>query len=533
MSLLSRSSRCLRGSLPSSAVLDRAFSAKAFRPKWDEYREAARLGGGIKAIDKQHSKNKLTARERLDLLLDANSFQETGSMIHHRCHDFGMEKKQFWGDGVVAGKGHISGRPVLVYSQDFTVHGGSLSESNAAKICKILDMGMKLKVPIIGINDSGGARIQEGVSALRGYSDIFLRNVMASGVVPQITVICGPSAGGAVYSPALTDWVFMVKQTSYMFLTGPSVVKAVTFEDVSQEELGGASVHTKKSGVAAGAFENDIEAMASMRQFFDFLPQHFEDRTSHNAAGCTDPVDRAEEALDRIIPDDSTQAYDSRDVVRRIVDNGVLYELYPDWARNIVVGFARMNGDTVGIVANQPKESAGVLDIDASCKSARFVRFCDAFNIPIVTFVDVPGFLPGTAQEYGGIIRHGAKLMFAYAEATVPKITVIMRKDYGGAYCVMSPSHLRGDSFYAWPSAEVAVMGAKGAVEIICRGMDIDKEARAYEEKFNSPLIAAQKGYLDEVIQPSTTRQVICNDLAFFKNKRLENPSKKHGNCPL
>jgi len=531
MSLLSRSSRYLHNShaIPSST---RAFSAKAFVPKWDEYREHSKLGGGIKAIDKQHSKNKLTARERLDLLLDKNSFQETGSLIHHRCHDFGMEKKQFWGDGVVAGKGQISGRPALVYSQDFTVHGGSLSESNAAKICKILDMGMKLKVPVIGINDSGGARIQEGVSALRGYSDIFLRNVMASGVVPQITVICGPSAGGAVYSPALTDWVFMVKQTSYMFLTGPSVVKAVTYEDVTQEELGGASVHTKKSGVACGSFENDIEAMASIRQFYDYMPMSFEDRTT-NRIPCNDPADRAEEALDRIIPDDSTQAYDVRDVLRRIVDHGVFYELYKDWAKNIVVGFSRMNGETVGIVGNQPKESAGVLDIDASCKAARFVRFCDSFNIPILTFVDVPGFLPGTHQEYGGIIRHGAKLMFAYAEATVPKITVIMRKDYGGAYCVMSPSHLRGDSFYAWPSAEVAVMGAKGAVEIICRGMDLEKEERAYEEKFSSPLVAAQRGYLDEVIQPSETRRIICNDLAFYKNKELSNPKKKHGNCPL
>eukprot|EP01083_Nonionella_stella_P063702 165535_1 len=526
MSFLSRYSHCLH-----TSTSRRLFSAKAFQPKWEEYMTAAKLGGGIKAIEKQHAKNKLTARERLDLLLDRSSFQEIGSLVSHQCHDFGMENKHYWGDGVVAGKGQIAGRPVLVYSQDFTVHGGSLSESNAAKICKILDMGMKLRVPIIGINDSGGARIQEGVSALRGYSDIFLRNVMASGVIPQITVICGPSAGGAVYSPALTDWTFMVKQTSYMFLTGPEVVKAVTYEDVTKEELGGASIHTRKSGVACGSFENDIEAMASLRQFYDFLPLHFEEK--RRVCGGSDPWDREEVVLDRIIPDDSTQAYDVRDVVRRIVDNQIIYELYRDWAKNIVVGFSRMNGETVGIVANQPKESAGVLDIDASCKAARFVRFCDCFNIPIVTFVDVPGFLPGTQQEYGGIIRHGAKLMFAYAEATVPKITVILRKDYGGAYCVMSPSHLRGDAFYAWPSAEIAVMGAKGAVEIICRGMDLDQEQRKYEEKFNSPLLTAQKGYLDEVIQPSKTRQIICNDLEFFRNKKLDNPLKKHGNMPL
>eukprot|EP00485_Elphidium_margaritaceum_P001062 CAMPEP_0202695506 /NCGR_PEP_ID=MMETSP1385-20130828/9084_1 /ASSEMBLY_ACC=CAM_ASM_000861 /TAXON_ID=933848 /ORGANISM="Elphidium margaritaceum" /LENGTH=526 /DNA_ID=CAMNT_0049351545 /DNA_START=36 /DNA_END=1616 /DNA_ORIENTATION=- len=522
-------SRCRPSSYCSQ---QRLFSAKAFAPQFKEIARQSKLGGGIKAIEKQHDKNKLTARERLDLLLDKNSFQEIGSLVTHQCHDFDMEKKTYFGDGVITGKGIISGRPVLVYSQDFSVLGGSLGEAHASKISKILDMSMKLKVPVIGINDSGGARIQEGVNALRGYTDIFLRNVMASGSVPQITVICGPSAGGAVYSPALTDWVFMVKQTSYMFLTGPEVVKAVTYEDVTKEELGGASVHTKKSGVSCGSFENDIEAMASIRQFYEYLPLNFEDFSS-NIYECNDPIDREEEVLDRIIPDDSTLAYDVRDVVRRIVDNGVIYELFKDWAKNIVIGFSRMNGQTVGIVANQPKESAGVLDIDASCKAARFVRFCDCFNIPILTFVDVPGFLPGTVQEYGGIIRHGAKLMYAYAEATVPKITVILRKDYGGAYCVMSPSHLRGDAFYAWPSAEVAVMGAKGAVEIICRGMDIEQETRKYEEKFNSPLIAAQKGYIDEVIQPRKTRQIICRDLEFFKNKELTNPPKKHGNLPL
>jgi propionyl-CoA carboxylase beta chain len=420
---------------------------------------------------------------------------------------------------------------VFAFAQDFTVNGGSLGEEHALKITKIQDMAMKAKVPIIGLNDSGGARIQEGVGALRGYSDIFFRNVMASGKIPQLTAIMGPSAGGAVYSPALTDWTFMVKNSSFMYLTGPDVVKQVLFEDVTHEELGGASIHAKKSGVASNAFENDIELLANLRELYGYLPLNCDEQPPVYPS--SDPRDRSEEVLSRIIPDDPNHPYDVRSVVSLIVDDGDYFETSPDHAKSVVTLFARMEGRTVGIVANQPKESAGVLDIDSSCKSARFVRFCDCFNIPIVTFVDVPGFLPGTAQETGGIIRHGAKLMYAYAEATVPKITVILRKDYGGAYCVMSPSHLRGDAFYSWPSAEVAVMGAKGAVEIICRGKDIEQEARKYEEAFSNPLVAARRGFIDEVIDPTETRRIICDDLELFRNKDVTNPPKKHGNCPL
>jgi len=507
------------------------FSNKSFNPKLETYRQEALLGGGPSNSEKQHKKNKLTARERIHLLSDKNSFQEIGSLVTHRCHDFNMDNKHIFGDGVITGKAKINGRPCLVYAQDFTAFAGTVSEAHAEKICKLLDMSMKIKVPVIGLNDSGGARIQEGVASLRGYTDIFLRNVMASGVVPQITVIMGPSAGGAVYSPALTDWTFMVKQTSYMFLTGPEVVKAVTYEDVSMEDLGGSKVHNVKSGVSCGSFENDVEALQRIREFFDYLPLSNQDKPPQYASH--DPRDREEEILDRVIPNDANVPYDVRDVIRRIVDNGEMFELFKDYAKSIVIGFARMEGKTVGIVANQPKESAGVLDIDSSVKGARFVRFCDCFNIPILTFVDVPGFLPGTQQEYGGIIRHGAKLLFAYAEATVPKITVILRKDYGGAYCVMSPSHLRGDAFYSWPSGEIAVMGAKGAVEIICRGKDIEAETKNYEEKFSNPLIVAKRGFIDEIIQPRKTRKIICDDLELFKNKCLSNPNKKHGNMPL
>ncbi|XP_029983247.1 propionyl-CoA carboxylase beta chain, mitochondrial isoform X2 [Sphaeramia orbicularis] len=500
----------------------------------EKKRKAALLGGGQKRIDAQHKKGKLTARERVELLLDPESFVESDMFLEHRCSDFGMEqdKNKFPGDSVVTGRGRINGRLVYVFSQDFTVFGGSLSGAHAQKICKIMDQAMTVGAPVIGLNDSGGARIQEGVESLAGYADIFLRNVLASGVVPQISLIMGPCAGGAVYSPALTDFTFMVKDTSYLFITGPDVVKSVTNEDVTQEELGGAKTHTTVSGVAHRAFENDVEALLNLREFFNFLPLSNQDPAPIRE--CHDSSDRLVPALDTIVPFESTKAYDMLDIVHAIVDERDFFEIMPNYAKNIVVGFARMNGRTVGIVGNQPKVASGCLDINSSVKGARFVRFCDAFNIPIITFVDVPGFLPGTAQEYGGIIRHGAKLLYAFAEATVPKITVITRKAYGGAYDVMSSKHLRGDVNYAWPTAEVAVMGAKGAVQIIFRGKENQAEAEAeYVDKFANPFPAAVRGFVDDIIEPSTTRKKICRDLEVLASKKQVNPWKKHANIPL
>ncbi|MCJ8740472.1 hypothetical protein PDJAM_G00059290 [Pangasius djambal] len=497
-------------------------------------RRAALQGGGEQRIQAQHKRGKLTARERIALLLDPDSFVEYDMFVEHRCADFGMQAdhNKYPGDSVVTGQGRINGRLVYVFSQDFTVFGGSLSGAHAQKICKVMDQAMMVGAPVIGLNDSGGARIQEGVESLAGYADIFLRNVLASGVVPQISLIMGPCAGGAVYSPALTDFTFMVKDTSYLFITGPDVVKSVTNEDVTQEELGGAKTHTAVSGVAHKAFENDVDALLNLREFFNFLP--LSNKDSAPVTECHDPSDRLVPGLDTLVPFESTKAYDMLDIVHGIVDEQEFFEIMPNYAKNIVVGFARMNGRTIGIVGNQPKVASGCLDINSSVKGARFVRFCDAFNIPIITFVDVPGFLPGTAQEYGGIIRHGAKLLFAFAEATVPKITIITRKAYGGAYDVMSSKHLRGDVNYAWPSAEVAVMGAKGAVQIIFRGKDNQGEAEAeYVEKFANPFPAAVRGFVDDIIQPSTTRMRICRDLEVLASKKQGNPWKKHANIPL
>eukprot|EP00742_Colponemidia_sp_Colp-10_P001180 GILJ01001273.1.p1 GENE.GILJ01001273.1~~GILJ01001273.1.p1 ORF type:complete len:533 (+),score=87.68 GILJ01001273.1:31-1629(+) len=496
-----------------------------------ELKEQALVGGGQQRIDAQHKKGKLTARERISLLLDDGSFREFDMLKEHRCTDFGMDKQKIPGDGVITGFGTIFHRPVYVFSQDFTVFGGSLSETHAQKICKLMDKAMMVGVPVIGLNDSGGARIQEGVDSLAGYADVFQRNVMASGVIPQLSLIMGPCAGGAVYSPALTDFTFMVKNTSYMFVTGPEVVKAVTHEDVSQEELGGAKSHTTKSGVAHFAFENDLEALALIREFFDYLP--LSNKEEREIVDTMDDPERQVPLLNNVIPDDPNKAYNMKMVIEKIMDEERFFELQPDYAKNIVIGLGRMNGQTVGVVANQPYFLAGVLDIDSSVKAARFVRFCDAFRIPIVTFVDVPGFMPGTAQEHGGIIRHGAKLLYAYAEATVPKITVITRKAYGGAYDVMSSKHLRGDCNYAWPSAEIAVMGAQGAVEIIFRGKNVAEETLKYQEKFANPLLAAQRGFVDDIIEPSTTRQRIIEDLTILRGKQLTNPWKKHGNIPL
>lgn len=493
--------------------------------------EAAELGGGEARIKKQHAKGKLTARERLNVLLDKGSFREYDKIKTHRCNDFGMETKQFPGDGVVTGSGKINGRPVFVFSQDFTVFGGSLSETHAQKICKIMDKAIALGVPLIGLNDSGGARIHEGVDSLAGYAEVFQRNVMASGAVPQLSVIMGPCAGGAVYSPAMTDFVLMVRDTSYLFVTGPEVVKTVTREDVTKEELGGARAHTTKSGVAHRAFDNDIEALLATRELYDYMPMAYGRPVPRKETA--DPRDREAPALDRLIPDDSNVPYDMKSVVSQIVDEGSMFEIMPDYAKNIITGFARIDGRTVGIVANQPKELAGVLDIDASVKAARFVQFLDCYDIPIVTFVDVPGFLPGTTQEHGGIIRHGAKLLFAYAEATTPKLTVITRKAYGGAYDVMSSHHLRGDVNYAWPSAEIAVMGAQGAVEIIFRGKDIEENTAEYVEKFANPLVAAQRGFVEDVIEPKTTRARLSEDLELLETKNISNPAKKHSNIPL
>ncbi|XP_048361509.1 propionyl-CoA carboxylase beta chain, mitochondrial isoform X1 [Sphaerodactylus townsendi] len=498
----------------------------------EKKRQAALLGGGQARIDAQHRRGKLTARERILLLLDPDSFVEYDMFVEHRCADFGMEaeKNKYPGDSVVTGQGRINGRLAYVFSQDFTVFGGSLSGAHAQKVCKIMDQAVMVGAPVIGLNDSGGARIQEGVESLAGYADIFLRNVLCSGVVPQISLIMGPCAGGAVYSPALTDFTFMVKDTSYLFITGPDVVKSVTNEDVTQEQLGGAKTHTSVSGVAHRAFENDIDALLNLREFFNYLPLSNKDPAP--VRECHDSCNRLVPELDAIVPMESTKAYDMVDIVQAIVDEGEFFEIMPSYAKNIIVGFARMNGRTVGIVGNQPRVASGCLDINSSVKGARFVRFCDAFNIPLITFVDVPGFLPGTAQEYGGIIRHGAKLLFAFAEATVPKITIITRKAYGGAYDVMSSKHLRGDANYAWPTAEVAVMGAKGAVQIIFRGKEKNAETE-YVEKFANPFPAATKGFVDDIIQPSTTRLRICRDLEVLASKKQSNPWKKHANIPL
>src|SRR5437868_1195478 len=502
----------------------------------EQRREQARLGGGEERIAAQHAKGRLTARERLSVLLDAHSFEEYDMFVEHNCADFGMETQKIPGDGVVTGSGMINGRLVYVFAQDFTVFGGSLSERHAQKICKVMDMAMKVGAPVIGLNDSGGARIQEGVASLGGYAEVFQRNVMASGVVPQISMIMGPCAGGAVYSPAMTDFIFMVKDSSYMFVTGPDVVKTVTHEEVTAEDLGGATSHTTKSGVADLAFENDVDALMMLRRLYNYLPLN--NREKPPVRPSNDPADRVDYSLDTLVPDNANKPYDMKELIVKSADDGEFFELQPEYAKNIVIGFCRMEGQTVGIVANQPLVLAGCLDIKSSIKAARFVRFCDAFNIPVVTFVDVPGFMPGTSQEYGGIIKHGAKLLFAYAECTVPKITVITRKAYGGAYDVMSSKHLRGDVNFAWPNAEIAVMGAKGAVEIIFREDKNDpvklaaREAE-YKERFANPFIAGARGFIDDVILPHETRKCICRSLVMLREKKLDNPWRKHGNIPL
>ncbi len=501
----------------------------------EDRREGARQGGGAKRIAAQHGKGKLTARERIELLLDRDSFEEFDMFVQHRCVDFGMEKaEKIPGDGVVTGWGTVNGRTVFVFSKDFTVFGGSLSETHAQKIVKIQDMALKMRAPIVGLFDAGGARIQEGVAALGGYGEVFRRNVAASGVIPQISVIMGPCAGGDVYSPAMTDFIFMVRDTSYMFVTGPDVVKTVTNETVTSEELGGAKVHTAKSSVADGAFENDVEALLQVRRLLDFLP-------ANNTAGVPewpsfDVPDRVDMSLDTLVPDNPNKPYDIKELILKTLDEGDFFEIQGAYAGNIVTGFGRIEGRTVGVVANQPMVLAGVLDSDASRKAARFVRYCDAFEIPIVTFVDVPGFLPGTAQEYGGLIKHGAKLLYAYSECTVPLVTVITRKAFGGAYDVMASKHIGADVNYAWPTAQIAVMGAKGAVEIIFRGMDADgiaAKTKEYEDRFMSPFVAAERGYIDEVILPHSTRRRIARALAMLRTKSVERPWRKHDNIPL
>jgi len=502
----------------------------------EQRRETARMGGGQRRIDAQHGKGKLTARERIEVLLDEDSFEEFDMFKQHRCTDFGMDEQHIPGDGVVTGWGTVNGRTVYVFSKDFTVFGGSLSEAHAEKITKLQDIALQNRAPVIGLFDAGGARIQEGVAALGGYGEVFQRNVLASGVIPQISLIMGPCAGGDVYSPAMTDFIFMVRDTSYMFVTGPDVVKTVTNETVTAEELGGASIHTTKSSIADGAFDNDVEALQEMRRLIDFLPMNNQadlpELTNH------DDPDRIDTSLDTLIPDNPNKPYDMKELVLKTVDEGDFYEIQGSFAGNIITGFGRIEGRTVGIVANQPMVLAGVLDSDASRKAARFVRFCDCFGIPIVTFVDVPGFLPGTAQEYGGLIKHGAKLLFAFTEATVPKVTVITRKAYGGAYDVMSSKHIRGDINYAWPSAEIAVMGAKGAVEILYRSELDDPEKIAqrtkdYEDRFANPFVAAERGYIDDVIRPHSTRRRVSKALALLRSKRVETPWKKHDNIPL
>jgi propionyl-CoA carboxylase beta chain len=513
------------------------------RSKLDRMKErAARAaqGGGAARIEKQHAAGKWTARERIEFLLDEGSFEEFDRLVVHRSRDFGLDKQLYPGDGVITGHGLIEGRRVFVFAQDFTVFGGSLSETHAEKICKVMDLAMKVGAPIIGLNDSGGARIQEGVLSLGGYADIFLRNTLASGVIPQISCIMGPCAGGAVYSPAITDFNVMVKDTSYMFITGPDVIKTVTHEDVTKEELGGAMTHNRTSGVAHFAADTDEHALRVVRELLSFVPSNNMDDPPRLAT--TDPIDRIDEALNTLVPEVSNLPYDIRDVINPVVDDHYFFEVHQHYAPNIVVGFARLAGRPVGIVANQPAYLAGVLDIDASVKGARFVRFCDCFNIPLITFEDVPGFLPGVAQEYGGIIRHGAKLLYAFAEATVPKITVITRKAYGGAYCVMASKHIRTDINFAWPTAEIAVMGAEGAVGVLYRreiseASDKEDVRRAriseLEEKFQNPYVAAERGFIDEVIEPSQTRPKLIRALKLLENKRDTNPPKKHGNIPL
>ena len=503
-------------------------------------KERVEKGGGDERIKKQHEKGKLTARERIHLLLDEGSFEEFDALVEHRCTNFGIDKTKFLSDGVVTGYGTIEGRPTFVFSQDFTIFGGSLSETYSEKICKIMDMAAKNGVPVIGLNDSGGARIQEGIESLAGYADIFLRNVMYSGVIPQISAVMGPCAGGAVYSPAITDFIFMVKKTSYMFLTGPKVVKTVTNEDVTDEQLGGTSIHSTKSGIASFVYDTDDETLKQIRRLFSFIPLN--NRENPPTIENTDPVNRMNIELNTIVPDNPNKPYNVKEIINLLIDNNDFMEIQPNFASNIVIGFGRFNGRTTGIVANQPKSLAGVLDINASVKGGRFVRFCDSFNIPIVTLEDVPGFLPGTQQEYGGIIKSGAKLLYAYAEATVPKITIIMRKAYGGAYCVMSSKHIRGDINYAWPTAEIAVMGPKGAVEIIFAREILKSEnpetaeenfENDYREKFANPYTAAVRGYIEDVIEPKTTRFRIIRALELCKNKMDSNPARKHGNIPL
>jgi propionyl-CoA carboxylase beta chain len=502
----------------------------------DQRRAEARLGGGQKRIDAQHGKSKLTARERLDVLLDPGSFEEYDMFVTHRATDFGMGDTVIPGDGVVTGWGTINGRMTYVFSQDFTVFGGSLSETHAQKICKIMDLAVQNGAPLIGLNDSGGARIQEGVAALGGYAEVFWRNVQASGAVPQISVIMGPTAGGAVYSPAMTDFIYMVKDTSFMYVTGPDVVKTVTSEIVTHEELGGAGTHTKISSVADAAFDNDIDTLLEVRRLFDFLPLNANEKAPR--VRTNDQPDRREAALDTIIPDSANKPYDMREVIEKIADEGDFLEIQKDHAGNILTGFVRLNGETVGVVANQPLVLAGCLDINSSKKAARFIRFCDCFNIPILTLVDVPGFLPGVAQEYGGIIKHGAKLLFAYAQATVPKVTVITRKAYGGAYDVMASKHIRADVNYAWPSAEIAVMGARGATEILYRAelkdpAKIAKRTADYEARFANPFVAAERGFIDDVIMPHGTRRRVIRALETLRGKKAKMPAKKHDNIPL
>ena len=516
---------------------------KALLEKFGELKrknQEALLGGGEKRIEHQHAKGKLTARERVELLLDEGSFEELGKFVMHRSKDFGLDKEHYLGDGVITGYGTIQGRLVYVFSQDFTVFGGSLSETHAEKIVKVMDLAMKNGAPVIGLNDSGGARIQEGVASLAGYAEIFLRNTLASGVIPQISAIMGPCAGGAVYSPAITDFILMVENTSYMFITGPDVIKAVTHEEVTKDELGGAMTHNAKSGVAHFLAHDDAECLSMVRELLSFMPSNNLEDPPRKP--CTDPIDRADEALDTLVPTESNLPYDIKDVIHHVIDDSYFFEVHEHYAKNIVIGFARLNGHPVGIVANQPNFLAGVLDISASLKAARFVRFCDCFNIPLITFEDVPGFLPGTQQEYGGIITHGAKLLYAFSEATVPKITVITRKAYGGAYCVMASKHIRTDVNYAWPTAEIAVMGPEGAVNIVYKreleksdNPDTERAAKIEEfrDRFANPYVAAERGYLDAVIRPRDTRRKLIQALEMLANKRDKNPPKKHGNIPL
>ena len=499
-------------------------------------RSEAKKGGGKDRTVSQHNKGKLTARERIEVLVDPDSFEEFDMFVTHRCNDFDLDKQSYPGDGVITGRATIHGQIIYLFSQDFTVFGGSLSETNAQKICKVMDMALQNGAPFIGLNDSGGARIQEGVSSLGGYAEVFKRNILSSGVIPQISVIMGPCAGGAVYSPAITDFIFMVRNSSYMFVTGPEVVKTVTNETVTSEDLGGAKTHTTKSSVADLAFDNDILALREVRKLLSYLPSS--NRSKAPSKKVTDDPNRLEYSLDTLIPNNPNIAYDMLELINKISDENEFFELQKDFAKNILIGFIRLDGDTIGVVANQPKILAGCLDVDSSRKAARFVRFCDAFNIPILTLVDVPGFLPGTQQEYGGIIKHGAKLLFAYGEATVPKVTIITRKAYGGAYDVMSSKHLRGDINYAWPSAEIAVMGAKGAVEIIYRSQSLNQEkikkkTEQYEERFANPFIAAEKGYIDDVIMPRSSRKRLVRAFKSLKGKKVNNPWKKHDNIPL